>query len=264
MRFCMTTVANPGSLERASAQAAAVRHGVPFAERGPGSLAALLEENGLEAALVLGRESAALFFEGKLHTWRAGMGELRLKRLRSGERGPRKTRDSFLEAASLRRGDLVLDATLGLGMDALVAAEAVGEEGLVLGVEASPLLAAWVAEGLLRHGSSAAGRVRVACEDALSFLARLPEGSVDVVVFDPMFAEPQKEGPLFGLVRRLGDARPLYPELLRRACAVARRFVVVKDGSGGAELARLGLAPLSGPRSARRRYGRLPAKGAAL
>ena len=184
------------------------------------------------------------------------MGELRLRRLLSGERA---TRDGLLEAAVLRPGDAVLDATLGLGRDALVVAGAVGPNGRVLGVEASPELAALTAAGLARHPSEAARRVEVRAGDAGEMLASLRQHSFDVVLFDPMFRFAGAEGPGFDLVRRLGDPRPLSPEVLERARRVARRWVVVKDGTPGWDLARLGLQPLPSARGARTLYARAAA-----
>jgi len=253
VRFCVTTGEDPRADERASAREAAQRHRVPFVERARGGLAATVLAARVEAALVLGREHASAFLEGELYRYSAGMGELRRRRL---ERGEGCSRDLFLEAAGLRPGDRVLDATLGLGMDALVAAEAVGEGGAILGVERSPLLAALVAEGLARHPVRAARRVRVVAADAAALLADLPEASFDVVVFDPMFRSPLPAGRLFELVRRLGDGRPLEAETVFRARRVARRSVVVKAAAPDRSLEALGLELLPGSRWQARRFGR--------
>jgi hypothetical protein len=255
----VTTVRDPEPAEQAAASACAARFGVPSLDRAGRSLASLAVEHGAEALLVLGARRAALFLDGEERTWQAGMGELRLRRLLRGEpaRG-QHTADPFLAAADLRPGDAVLDATLGLGMDALVAAGAVGERGRVLGAEASTPLAALVAEGLVRHPAPAARRVEVVASDAGELLARLPERSFDVVAFDPMFRHARAQGAGFDLVRRLGDPRPLPVETLARARRVCRRWVVVKDGTPGWDLARLGLAPLPSARGAHRLYARLP------
>jgi 16S rRNA (guanine1516-N2)-methyltransferase len=257
VRVAVTTVRHAGPPEEAAVREAAARHGLAAVARRGRSLASVAEECGADALLVLGARRAALFVDGAERPWSSGMGELRLKRLREGER---TTRDAFLDAAGLRPGDAVLDATLGLGMDALVAAEAVGPAGRVLGVEASPALAALVAEGLRRHGSDAARRIEVVAADAADVLARAPPRSFDVVVFDPMFREPRAGAPGFDLVRRLAEPRPLAPELLGRAREVARRWVVVKDGTPGWDLARLGLAPLASARGAERLYARVGAR----
>jgi 16S rRNA (guanine1516-N2)-methyltransferase len=202
---------------------------------------------------------------GGARRWAPGMGALRAKRLRAlrahGASAPDPTeRDPFLEAAGLRAGDAVLDCTLGLGADALVAATAVGARGKVVGIEVSPALAAWVAEGLRRLDDDAAARIEVRGGDHEAILETLPERSFDVVLFDPMFRHARAEPAGFDLVRRLADPRPLSPAALARARRVARRWVVVKDGAPGWDLARLGLAPLPSARGAHRYYARLRAE----
>jgi SAM-dependent methyltransferase len=189
------------------------------------------------------------------------MGALRVRRLRG--RGAAASGDPFLDACGLRPGESVLDATLGLGADALVAAEAVGPGGRVVGIEAVPALAAWVAEGLARSPDTAASRIEVRAGDHLALLAAMPGGSHDVVVFDPMFRAARPEPGGFDVVRRLADPRPLSRESLEEARRVARRCVVVKDGAPGWDLARLGLVPLPSARGAHRYYARVPASGAA-
>jgi SAM-dependent methyltransferase len=254
--FVGTTRRDARADEEEAARAAARRWGVAFRLRAGASLPAIVCAAQVEAALVLSAARATLFLDGVEHPWDAGMAALRLKRLRRGEAGPQRTADPFLEAAALRAGDAVLDATLGRGMDALVAAEAVGPGGRVVGVEASPLLAALTAEGLARCDDRAARRIEVVAGEAGGVLAALPDRSFDVVVFDPMFRSPRAAGAGFDLVRRLADARPLALETLARARRVARRWVVVKDGTPGWDLARLGLVPLPCARWAEKLYAR--------
>jgi hypothetical protein len=258
VRLAVTNALHPSTGERASAREVAARLAVPWVERGRASLADLADAAGADALLVLSARTAALFVDGAEHAWSAGMAELRLKRITDGEAGAEPTRDGFLDAADLRPGDAVLDATVGLGGDALVAAAAVGPEGRVVGLERSPALAALVAEGLARHASDAARRVAVTAADAAEVLALLPDKSFDVVAFDPMFRHARRAAAGFDLVRRLGDAQPLAPETLAAARRVARRWVVVKDGTPGWDLARLGLSPLPCARWAERLYARVP------
>jgi hypothetical protein len=191
------------------------------------------------------------------------MGALRAKRvarqLASGA-GTRTTeRDPFLEAAGILPGDSILDCTLGLGADALVAAVAVGTHGRVVGIEGSLALAAWVGEGLARSTLDGAGRIEVRAGDHAALLAALPERSFDVVCFDPMFRHARAEPGGFDVVRGLADARPLAAETVALARRVARRWVLVKDGAPGWDLARLGLTPMPSARGAHRYYARLKA-----
>jgi 16S rRNA (guanine1516-N2)-methyltransferase len=262
VRLAITTSLRPSAAEEEEARAAAARHGLPYAPRGGRGLDATLGAARADAALVLSRTAAILVAPGgEARRWSSGMGALRAKRLRAfaapGGAGPAAAdRDPFLEAAALREGDAVLDCTLGLGADALVAATAVGGNGRVVGVEGSPILAAWVAEGLRRLPDEAAARIEVRAGDHAAILDALPERSFDVVVFDPMFRHARSEPGGFDLVRRLADARPLSAPTLARARRVARRCVIVKDGAPGWDLVRLGLVPLPSSRGAHRYYAR--------
>ncbi len=263
MRLVATTPLRPSPADEAEARAAADRHGLPYAPRGRRPVAEVARQAGADALLVLSPRASVLAVGGEERRWSAGMGALRAKRLRlrSGGNADPTARDPFLEAAGLRDGDVVLDCTVGLGADALVAAVAIGPRGRVVGIESSPALAAWVAEGLRRLELEAARRIEIRSGDHAAALAALPERSFDVVLFDPMFRHARAEPAGFDFVRRLADPRPLSPDVLSRARRVARRWVVVKDGAPGWDLARLGLVPLPSARGAHRYYARVPAAG---
>jgi len=254
VRLAVTTALAARPADVAAAREAAARHALPFLPREGRSLAAAAAGAGAEALLVLSRRGATLFLDGAERRWDPGMGVLRARRRLRGERD---TRDPFLEAADLRPGEAVLDCTLGLAADALVAAVAVGEAGRVVGLESSPALALLAAEGLARLALPAARRIEVRQADAAGALAALPDRSFDLVCFDPMFRHARAQPPGFDLVRRLGDPRPLSPETLAQARRVARRAVLVKDGTPGWDLARLGLTPLPSARGAHRLYARI-------
>jgi SAM-dependent methyltransferase len=254
VRLFATSAFAPDAALLREAQAVAARQGLPLWPRRHRSLVEVARAAGADALLVVGRRQVALFLDGAEHRWQPGMGELRARRLRQGER---VTADPFLAAARLSPGESVLDCTLGVGADALVAAEAVGPGGRVVGLEAVPALAALAAEGLRRHPGPAAARILVRCQEAEAALRALPDRSFDLVAFDPMFRHPRAQARSFDLVRLLGDTRPLTVEALEQARRVARRAVLVKDGSPGWDLVRLGLEPLPSSRGAERLYGRI-------
>lgn len=254
MRIAVTTALDPDPSESDAAERVAVRYGWPATARDGRSFAKVAASCDVDWLLILSARRVSLWADGVERVWTPGMGELRLKRLLSGER---TTHDGLLDAADLRPGDAVLDATLGLGMDALVVAGAVGPTGSVVGLEASTLLAAMAAEGFLRLPAEAAGRIVVAAIDADTYLAQASPRSFDVVLFDPMFRQGRAQGGSFDLVREFGDAAPLTVERLARARHVARRWVVVKDGAPGLDLQRLGLTPLPYARGAGRLYARV-------
>jgi 16S rRNA (guanine1516-N2)-methyltransferase len=245
---CLVTIAPSGSLEEARELAG--RFGLEAQARADRAIPELLEAAEGAPVLVLSRARAELVHRGRVFRASVGMGFLRLVRARQGETDP------LAHAARLKPGDDVLDATLGLASDALIAAHTT--QAPVVGLEASPVLAAFVTAGLRRlpvPGRVAASRIEVRCTDHRAALREMPDRSVDVVLFDPMFRSAADSGPLFDLVRAFAEHAPIAPETLREARRVARRGVLVKDAPPGHELARLGLAPLPTRRSPRIVFG---------
>src|SRR5712692_1648390 len=245
---CLVTTAPSGSFEEA--RELAERFGLEAQRCADRVIPELVEAAGGAPVLVLSKARADLVHRGRAFRASVGMGFLRLVRARQGETDP------LVRAAGLRAGDEVLDATLGLAGDALIAAHATGAR--VIALEASPVLAAFVTAGLRRllvPGRVAASRIEVRCADHRAALREMPDRSVDVVLFDPMFRSAGESGALFDLVRSLADHTPLAPETLREARRVARKGVLVKDAPPGHELARLGLAPLPSRRSPRIVFG---------
>jgi 16S rRNA (guanine1516-N2)-methyltransferase len=245
---CLVTTAPSGSFEEA--QELAARFGLEAQPRDGRVVPELVEAAAGAPVLILGKSRADLVHRRRTFRASVGMAFVRLVRARQGEIDP------LVRAAELRPGDEVLDATLGLGGDALIAAHATGKR--VVGLEASPVLAAFVTAGLRRllvPGRVAASRVDVRWADHRTALREMPDKSVDVVLFDPMFRAAGEAAPLFAVVRELAEAAPLGLFALREAQRVARRGVLVKDAPPGHELARLGLTPLPTRRSPRIVFG---------
>lgn len=200
--------------------------------------------------LVLAARRADLYDGGKVFRASAGMAFLRVLRARRGEPDP------LVVAAELRPGDQIVDATLGLGGDALVAASATQRP--VVALEMNGLLAAFTQAGLRRlqkHGREPGRLVEVVHGDHREWLRAQPSRSCDVVLFDPMFRRAAGAGPLFELLRAHGNHAPLDEATLLEARRVARRGVLVKDAAPGHEIVRLGLQPKTTRRSAAIAFG---------
>lgn len=137
----------------------------------------------------------------------------------------------------------VVDATAGLGEDALLLAAAGFE---VLLYESDPVVAALLADALRRAAASprlapVVARMHLSEGDSLAALPRLP-GPPDVVYLDPMFPERRKSAAVkkkFQLIHRL--ERPCSDDeqvaLLQAALAARPRKVVVKRPVKGPYLA---------------------------
>jgi SAM-dependent methyltransferase len=231
----------------AEAAELASRFGLHFEERAGRPLQAI---PGKTLVLLLAARRADLHQGGKSFRATPGMGVLRALRARKGEPDP------LVSAAALRAGERVLDLTLGLGGDALVAAQATGTR--LLGIEVSGVLAAFTAAGLRRApgpAREAAHCIEVVCADHRQFLRAQPDSSFDVVLIDPMFRRAREAGPLFELLRAHAEEGRLESATLLEARRVARRGVLVKDAAPGHELHRLGLEPRLTRRSAAIAFG---------
>ena len=250
-RPAVTTANKPHPGDVAAARAFATAEGLSFApRRHKESLETLLARH--PVLLVHARNGLTLWTRtGSLH-WSPGVAQLRLKRFDAGARD-----DLMLRHAELGPGDAVFDATLGQAQDALVAARAVGPTGSVVAVESALPLYLLAREGLRQFdGGPGAARVEARLGRSGDLLAAMPTGSVDVVLWDPMFERPRKAQPGFEVLREVADTAPLTPEVLAESRRVARRWVLVKASRYSSDLRKLDLMPLPAPGAATVVWGR--------
>ncbi|WP_026674202.1 class I SAM-dependent methyltransferase [Alkalihalobacterium bogoriense] len=153
----------------------------------------------------------------------------RIKRLMNGETDP------FIEASSLTSGQSVLDCTLGLGSDSIVASYVVGEQGHVTAIEGNPMIAYLVKQGLpsfeVAHPGikKAMERVDVIHRDSRDLLKEYPDDCFDVVYFDPMFEQSNLESDGISVLKSMAIHDTLNIETIEQAKRVAKRKVVLKD-----------------------------------
>ncbi|GEN12557.1 Putative SAM-dependent methyltransferase [Myxococcus fulvus] len=252
--LAVTTSSKADEAQREEARAVAARWGLPWMSRKPKEGIAPWLGIKAQALLVVGDDGVTLWAPGGSFGFHAGMAHLRRMRLAAGEP------DTFVRVAELRAGDAVLDCTLGLAQDALVASLAVGPSGRVVGVEKSVALCAVAAEGL-RHferGPDSCA-IEVHHADAHAYLKGLPSASFDVVFFDPMFGKPKKAQAAFEVLRLFAEHAPLTAQALEEARRVARRWVVVKGARYSDDLRKLGIAPEPTSRFSDVTWGRVAA-----
>lgn len=209
--------------------------------------------------VVIEKEQPVVYQDDSRFRFHRGMSELRMLNLvRSGN-------DPLIAAMGLSKGMSVLDCTLGLAADALVAAFVVGDSGRVLGLESSPLVCAITRWGIIEltdtsldvrpESNQAARRIEMLHADHCDFLKSLPDRSFDVVYFDPMFRRGKSASAGILPLRSFADHRPLDEESLRQAMRVARFRVVVKEAHGSREFSRLGIKTMGGGRYSPVQYG---------
>ena len=244
--FIVTTIRKPNQATKTFAEKISLKLGGKFIEREDFSFDALKKIHCVENILLVKKNSLSVITaDGELF-FHPNTAHLRIKNLRGGEG------DRLIDALKISGGSKVLDCTLGLGSDSLVASYVVGAAGKVVALEINPLIAEVVSHGLKNfsedspHILDSMRRIEVINADCKDFLKTCAENSFDAVYFDPMFRKPIQKSSGLNPIRPLADNRPLTEEIIREACRVAKFRVVMKEHSGSEEFARLGFKILGG------------------
>lgn len=201
---------------------------LPFVTRNRVTIKKLLNQYKADF-LVVGNDLLLYSFKtGKSIFFHPNFAQVRLKRILKGEE------DAFLKAALLEVGDHVLDCTLGLASDAILAAHAVGESGSVTGLEVKPIWAFILKHRLKEYETnfeqlkSALNRIQCLNYNYRDFLRNAPDKSYDIVYFDPMFEKSIVESSGLNSLKSFAFDDNLMKETIVQAIRVARKRVVLK------------------------------------
>lgn len=261
LRFAVTTSHRPTPWQVDLAKQLALEFKAPFSARNDLSLEVLARNLCVEGMVVVSSQKISFVSGEQTFFFHPGLARLRIKALKYG-----KT-DQMIKAMSLKSGESVLDCTLGLGSDAIVASFVAGVEGRVAGVESSPVIFSLVSRGLSNYIEEdedialAMRRVEVIHANHKEYLAQLLPSSFDVVYFDPMFRFSRRHSPAMNAMRVLALPNPLDRETIHLALQVAARRVILKERRGSAEFKRLGFDQICGGRYAPVVYGVMDRQG---
>lgn len=214
----------------------------PYIKRRKKSIAKLFKETGADFIVAASADELKLHAPGANQPifFHPSMAQIRVKRLIEGKRDP------LIEAAGIVPGDRVIDCTAGAAADSIVISYAVGESGNVTALESEKLLYTIVADGLKHYESdipemnAAMRRINMINEDHTQFLSKLPDKSVDVVYFDPMFRHPLQDSAAFEPLRQITNDTPLSEQAIIEAKRVAVKSVLLKEQLSSGEFDRLG------------------------
>ena len=251
----VTAARNPSRENTILAEDTAEKLNIPFVRRGKESIADIKAAYDVSSVLVAKNNLLYLDTEDGEMFFHPNIAHLRLKNIRMGEG------DRMVKAMKLKEGMSVLDCTMGLAADSVVAAFVVGDKGKVAALESSPLIAAVVERGLKNYPTgnknlrAAMARIDAICADHEDFLPALPAKSYDVVYFDPMFRHPFMESSALMPMRKIADARPLSEKAVKEALRVAKERVILKESRLSGEFARLGFAKVEGGKYSKISYG---------
>jgi len=228
----ITTALNADEVLVEKAQKAAKKYGSRYLPRERYNLTEIKEVYDVDYILVLDRNNRLVLGDSDF-TWHPGMAMHRIRGYLTGQIDP------FLKALAIEQGDHVLDCTLGIGSDALKAAWAVGSEGKVIGLEASPVIAAITDWGLSYQSHNfrwknlpmeeLASRIEVKHYLALEYLKEQPDNSWDIVYFDPMFQAAVKTSAAMNSMRPVACYEKFNKITLDEAIRVCRKRVVLKE-----------------------------------
>ncbi|WP_243521847.1 class I SAM-dependent methyltransferase [Bacillus pseudomycoides] len=201
-----------------------------FVVRNDISVSKLHEQFG-EDVLVVGKNRLAIYPKGTEESFffHPNSAMFRVKRLMRGEHDP------FVQAAKLEKGMTVLDCTLGMASDSIVASYVVGEEGAITGLEGNRYMAYIMDKGLkqwyagISEIDEAMRRVIVKQTEHFTFLKQCEDNSYDVVYLDPMFEETVIESDGIRGLKHFALYNDVTDETITEARRVARKRVVLKD-----------------------------------
>lgn len=216
-------------LEEKARQAAAELD-CPFVKREKRSVASLQTDHNSDC-LIVAKNRLEFYTRGAEEPFffHPNSASFRVKRLIRGEEDP------FIIAAGLKPGMSLLDCTLGLASDSIAASFVIGPAGQVTGIEGNPVLAYIVKQGLnewespLQELNEAMRRIQVTSGSYEKVLKSLPDQSVDVVYFDPMFTKPILSSEGIAGLRKLAVHNELTRETIQEARRVAKQRIVLKD-----------------------------------
>ncbi len=154
--------------------------------------------------------------------------KLRMKNIQTGGK------DYLIEALKPEGNEIVLDATFGLGAEAILMA-AFLPEGKVIGLEKSIHIYTIVKLGLQTYRPNvkwiedAMRRIELIHADFKEHIRKTPDESFDVVYCDPMFENPVYESSAMNPLRPFASYDTVTEEDVEEMLRIARKKVIIKS-----------------------------------
>lgn len=200
------------------------RHKKPISEL-------LLEDT---PVVVISKNQLTIHFnEEQEHRFHLSMAQLRILRLQRGE-GDHLVKAIESLSADSSNSISIVDCTLGLGSDSIIMSYAF-PNAHIIGLEASyPIwLSTWFGLKSFTHEdmsvTNALRRIDARHDNFGSYLQRLPNHSVDILYFDPMFEVPIEESPQFKPLRGHTSEGKITKSIIGEAKRVSRLGFIIKE-----------------------------------
>lgn len=226
MNFIVTTSYKPDSRTAARAKDLAAEFGVPYVSRR--RLKDYLELKPVDFYYVLDRNGQlSINYGDQRFFFHPSMAKLRLKNFRDGQR------DHLIESLELEGNELILDATFGLGSEAILMSHFL-TQGKVIGLEASPHIYRVVNHGLKYYPFQyqwmfdAVSRITLINADLKKFIRKVADNAYDIVYCDPMFEVPKYTSSSLNPLRPFAVYNPIAEEDVLEMLRIAKKRVVLK------------------------------------
>ena len=234
----LTTAQKSNKAIQEEAKALASSMHMTYIKRGKTSIPALFSKYQCEYIAVLAGSGLTIHFpENQQHTFHLSMAQLRILRLQRGE-GDHLVNaiQTILNANEISDKEKFsfLDCTIGLGSDSIVVSYAFSQ-AQIKGLEGSfPI---WLATsyGLAHYShnvksvADALRRIEVSYDTFENYLPNLPDGSIDIIYFDPMFEVPVEDSPQFKPLRGHTVESHIDDKIMEEAMRVASYGVIIKE-----------------------------------
>lgn len=229
----ITTTRREKRLDVLQAERFQCLYGGVLVERKEQSLEELFQEPHTHGVVVMEEGNPTLYHPDGVETplrFHLNIGALRLQKVEKGEN------DRFLQITGIEKGMNVLDGTLGLGTDALLAAWGVGKTGKVIALEGSKAIFSIVDFSLGKLAQEDEGlvgdlarRIELNQISFTNYCETQESNCFDIVYLDPMFDKPRGKSIGIQPIRFWAQEEQLTEDMIRAACRLCRERVVIKE-----------------------------------
>ena len=234
----LTTSQKSNEAIQEEAKALASSMHMTYIKRGKTSIPALFREHQCEYIAVLSGSGLTIHFpENKQHSFHLSMAQLRILRIERGE-GDHLVNavQTILDKKGILDGQqfTFLDSTIGLASDSIIVSYAFPNVE-IQGLEGSFPIWLGTSYGLAHYIHSedsvtnALRRIQVQHDTYENYLPSLPDNSVDIIYFDPMFEVPVEESPQFKPLRGHTVESHIDDHIMAEAMRVASYGVIIKE-----------------------------------
>lgn len=226
----VTVSQKAGDILKEKARKLAFSLALPYHDRGMYSLKKLGTVYAKTMWLVVAKNGNYLWKDGQAYHFHPNMAELRVREWAI------NGRDYLAQILLEKPVHCFLDATFGIGSDAIVASYVLPPTAVVVAVEKSLPVYLIAKTGMLTYQhpenikmTAAVKRIKLLHWDILEYLQTLQDQSVDAIYFDFMFTHTVARSTNLNTLRTFAETGGMNEKIWQEAIRVARQRIILKD-----------------------------------